>query len=245
MPSVDVTNPLAQLVNLKLDAVALCDQGANSRAYIVLTKNRKENTNMPFDQIIKSVNEEHAKVITDHIAAIELAKDAKITELQTQIDTLKSEAEELKKSATPQATQEDVLKSASPEIQALVQKLKGDVDSLIADKQEAIAKERFAKVKAIPVEEDTLKSVLKTASPAVIEILEKASSAIEESLLKAKGAEGAATFSASTKDALYATLEKSARKIMEAEEKITFEQAFLKACERDPDTYNKYSKGVK
>jgi hypothetical protein len=74
MPELTRSNPSFALVNLTLDAVALCNEGANSRADILLTK-RKESQIMPtFDELLKELTPESADVVTKHIAAIEAAK---------------------------------------------------------------------------------------------------------------------------------------------------------------------------
>ena len=242
MPALTPSNPMTALVNLSLDAVALCNEGANSRAHILLTK-RKENTNMTFDELMKALNPEQAAIVTKHISDIEVAKDKTIGDLNGQLTSLNSEVDTLKK-VKPTTEPEDVLKTASPEIKALVEKLQGTVSGLVASQEAALAKERFAKVKAIPADETELMGVLKSASPATIAVLEKAAAAIEAGLV-GKGAAGQGEFAGETADECYAKLEKSARALMVETPTLSFEKAFTVACASDSVTYAKYVKGVK
>lgn len=191
-----------------------------------------------FEEIMKALVPEQATVVTKYISDLEAAKDGVISGLQASVDTLQ-------KSKPTEPKVEDILKSASPEVQALFKAMKDTTDSLVADKTEALAKARFEKTKAIPVEETVLKEVLKTASPAVFDILEKAAKAIEATILTAKGQETPGTFAASTPDSFYAKLEKAANDMVAKAEATTFEQAFTKACLADPESFQKYSEGVK
>lgn len=198
---------------------------------------------MTFDELMKALNPEQAGIVTEHISTLTVAKDKTIGELNTQLTAMTGEVDTLKK-AKPAPEQDDVLKGASPEIKAMFEKMQGTVTSLVAAQEESLAKERFAKVKAIPAEETELLGVLKSASPAVLAILEKASAAIEAGLV-AKGTSTAGEFSDASADDYYKKLEKSARAIMTTETGITFEKAFTKAAETDPETYRKYAKGAK
>lgn len=247
MPIITPSNPEAALVNLSLDAVALCNEGANSRAHIMLLK-RKEKESMPksFEELLKALTADEASLVTKHISDIETAKDEVIKGLNTKITELTGENETLKK-AKPADQSEDILKSVSPEVKEMIEKLQTKVTSLVSEREEELAKARFAKVKALPVEEELLKSVLKSASPAVLSVLEKAAAAIEEGLA-AKGKDTGDNFAITADDA-YAMLEKSAKSIAAAEG-ITFEAAFTKAVETDPKSYNayvnrEYAKGAK
>lgn len=242
MPALTPSNPTTALVNLTLDAVALCNQGANSRAHILLTK-RKENKNMTFEEFMKALNPEQATLVTEHIAGIELAKDKTISELNEKVSTLTSDMDTLQKAKTVEAQPEDIMKDVSPAVKAFIDKLQADANAFVALQQETIAKERYEKVKALPVPEADLKEVLKSASPAVLSILEKAATAIAAGLAPV-GKTTDPEFHGDSADDFYSILEKSAEAIAKAES-ITKEKAFTIACERDPETYAKYAKGVK
>lgn len=249
-----LTTPNARtaLVDLSLDAVALCNEGANSRADIIFTK-RKESTCMPtnFEELLKALQPAQAEIVNKHIAGVEAAKDTEIAKLNDQVKDLtvektklEGQVAELSKSKGT-ATEEDVLKSLSPEVRALFEKQQQTIASLVADKAEELAKARFEKCKAIPCEEATLKDVLKSASPAVVSVLEAAAAAIEKGLATPAGRDTDPAFTGSSADDQYGKLEKSAKDIMAQNAGITFEKAFTMACDADPTTYKKYVEGVK
>lgn len=249
----DATN-FAQsiIVDLDLDKVALCNQGANSRANILLTK-RKENSKMPenFEELVKALTDEQAAIVTAHIAALEkahadeiVAKDETITELNADITTLKEETAKSKPEGE-EKTPEDLLKSVSPELATYVETLQKSVNALVAEQEETLAKTRFEAVKALPVEEEALKAVLKSASPAMYEILVKAANAVETTVLKGKGKDLPADEFVVDANSAYESLSKSANKIMAEEVGKTFEQAFVEACSNDPETYATYVKGAR
>ncbi len=240
------SNPKTALVNLRLNAVALCGEGANSRADIILTK-RKETMNMPksFAELLEALQPAEADLIKNHlaaeVAAAEAAKDAEIGELTKSVTSLQGQVATLEKS---KPAEDAILKGLSPEAKALFAKQQEAIDTLVKARQEETANVLFAKVKAIPCEESVLKSVLSAASPAVVEVLEKAAAAIEKGAMEATGRDGQAEFTGTRQDDYYAKLEKSAKEIAVAKG-CTFEQAFYDACAADPDTYRKYAEGGK
>lgn len=235
------SNPQAALVDLSLSAVALCNEGANSRADILLYK-RKETNSMPktFEELMAALDTDAAAVVTKHIETLRAADQTTIKNLQGEVDTLKTAAP----AAQAPAHEEDVLKGASPEIRALFEKMQGQMNQLLAAQEASVVEERYQKCKALPCEEATLREVLKSASPATVSILEAAANAIAEGLHKATGTSASGTIKTGTADEAYAALEKSAKTIA-AEQGITFEKAFTEACQRDPDTYKKYVEGVR
>lgn len=235
------SNPQAALVDLSLSAVALCNEGANSRADILLYK-RKETNSMPktFEELMAALDTDAADVVNKHIETLRAADQATIKNLQGEVDTLKTAAP----AAQAPAHEEDVLKGASPEVRALFEKMQGTVNQLLAAQEASVVEERYQKCKALPCEEATLREVLKSASPATVSILEAAANAIAEGLHKAAGTSASGIIKTGTADEAYAALEKSAKTIA-AEQGITFEKAFTEACQRDPDTYKKYVEGVR
>lgn len=249
--------PHAYLVNINLDKVALCNQGCNSRANILLTK-RKEPTNMPktLQEIMDALDPEVAAVITkaqtDAIAGAVAASDKEKDEKDKKIESLTAEVAKAKATVTvtPPATEgtdlETLLKSVDPKIAAMVTDLKKSVEQLQNEQLENIAKARYDAVKAIPgVDENELKTVLKSISPAGYNILKAAADAVEKSVLKdPAGVAGEGEAFSNISDAAYASLEKSAKEIM-AVNKCTFEVAFTEACTQNPAVYKSYSKGVK
>ena len=219
------SNPQAALVDLSLSAVALCNEGANSRADILLYK-RKETNSMPktFEELMAALDTDAAAVVTKHIETLRAADQATIKNLQGEVDTLKTAAP----AAQAPAHEEDVLKGASPEIRALFEKMQGQMNQLLAAQEASVVEERYQKCKALPCEEATLREVLKSASPATVSILEAAANAIAEGLHKATGTSASGIIKTGTADEAYAALEKSAKTIA-AEQGITFEKAFTEA----------------
>lgn len=232
----------AALVDLSLDAVALCGQGANTRADIILCK-RKETKSMPqtFEELMKGLEPDAAALVTKHIEGLQAADQATIGQLQGKIS-------ELEKSATqtppPAAQQEDVFKGASPEMMAEIQKMRTALQAMQDQQANDLAEKRYQMCKAIPVEEAKLRDVLKSVSPAALEVLTAAAKAIESTLMKGTGTGVDGVMQTGSANDAYATLEKSAKTIAAAEG-ITFEKAFTEACNRDPATYQKYVEGAR
>lgn len=231
------------LVDLRLDRVDLVHTGSNTRADILLTKGKEQNAMTKFEELFGKLNPEQQAVVKAQMESIEKSKEAEVTALTEKVEALEK-AKPTTDPAPATGTEEDVLKGASPAVVEMVKKMREDMTAMMDRESEAIAKARFESCKAIPCDETELKTVLKTASPAVVEILKKASEAIEKGLCTATGTEAAGEFQAVDVDAQYAVLEKSAKEIMQ-KDACTFETAFTKACEANPDVYAKYVKGVR
>ena len=208
---------------------------------------------MNFEELLKALKPEQAEVITKHIEAAvatsvseaEAKKDDVIKGLDETIAGLNGTVETLQKAKPTTEPQEDILNGASPELKEAFEKLRGEVKALADAQQEELAKARYAKVKAIPVEETELKGILKSASPAVVAILEKASAAIEAGLAP-QGKETNNQFAGETADAYYGKLENAAKDLMsKTETGMTFEKAFSIACEQNPEIYANYVKGAR
>lgn len=244
MPYTTPSNPMYELVDLSLDAVALCKEGANTRANIILTKG-KEKPKMPatYEELMASLKPEQAEVIKKKITDELAVKDTTITTLNTKVSDLEKASK--KPADPPKPAEEDILKSLSPEAKELIEKLKGTVDALITERADDLAKTRYEKCKALPAEEKALKDILKTASPAVCDLLEKASEAISKGILEGKGTDTNNAGVGVTADTAYAQLEKSAKDIMAKNSGMTFEKAFMEASTNDPATYKKYSERMR
>lgn len=237
------SNPQAALVDLSLNAVALCAAGANSRADIILHK-RKETKRMPntFEELMASLEPDAASLVTKHIEGLQSADKTLIGQLQGQVTELEKKVQ-APAAGTETHANEDVFKNASPEILAEVEKMRGQLQQLLDNQANNLVEKRYQLCKAIPVEEAQLRDVLKSASPAMVAVLEKAATAISEGLHKATGSDISGQMKRVDADSAYATLEKSAKAIA-AEQGITFEKAFSIACDRDQDTYKAYVEGV-
>lgn len=238
------------LVDLDLDRVDLVKEGANTKAQIKLLK-RKETQSMNFEEIMKTLKPEHADEIRKAVADARKEKETELATAQADLTKAKEElqaaqtdlakAKETIEKSKPAAQEDDLevlMKSVNPAIAKHFQELQTTVNALVSEKAEQVAKARFETVKSIPVEESKLKEVLKSASPATLEILQAASSAIEKNLLSPKGLESQQQ-TGNDAEIAYTTLEKSAKKLQETESGMSFEEAFVKACALDPATYGK------
>lgn len=241
--------PRFSYVDLHLDAVALCAQGANSRADILLTKSMKEgNSEMNYDEIIAGLTPEAQQCVNEHIETVKsTAVAAAVSPLNTQITELtatnKSLSETIEKSKKDnEPTQEELMKSMPEALRTQFETMQKSIKALEDEKAENLVKSRFEVVKALPVEEATLKSVLKTASAEVFDILTKAAAAVEQGLGVSKGVAGEGPIVASSDDA-YEALEKHATEIAKSEN-VTPAVAFTLACDRHPELYAKYVKGA-
>ena len=238
--------PRFSYLDMTLNAVALCSQGANSRAHILLTKSMKEgNPSMEFNDILAGLTPEAQAVVNKHIEdATTQAVNAAVAPLTAQVteltETNKSLTEAAKGAAEP-TVPEDVMKSLPESVQKQFEEMQKSIKALEDEKEENLAKSRFNIVKAIPCDEATLKSVLKTASPEVFAVLTKAAASIEEGLGKTAAAAGEGSTVVSSDDA-YAALEKHAEVIAKSEN-VTDAVAFTMACEQHPDLYDQYVKG--
>lgn len=240
--------PLFTLVDMNLEAVALCSQGANSRANILLTKSMKEgNSKMGINEILAGLSEEAQATLTKHIEETATAKvtkavedavaplNAKITELEATNKSLTENAAKATQSTEP----EDFTKSLPEPARKQFEEMQKSLAALQAERAEALAKSRFEVVKAIPCDSDKLKSILKNVDADVFEVLTKAAAAIEEGIGKSTAAAGEGKLDKSTDD-YYKELETIADGISKSEG-VSLAKAFTLACERNADLYAKYA----
>ena len=240
--------PLFTLVDMNLEAVALCSQGANSRANILLTKSMKEgNSKMGINEILAGLSEEAQATLTKHIEETATANvtkavedavaplNAKIAELEATNKSLEENAAK----ATQPAEPEDFTKSLPEPARKQFEEMQKSLAALQAERAEALAKSRFEVVKAIPCDSDKLKSILKNVDADVFEVLTKAAAAIEEGIGKSTAAAGEGKLDKSTDD-YYKELETIADGISKSEG-VSLAKAFTLACERNADLYAKYA----
>lgn len=251
------------LLDLHVDRVDLVDEGANSHSYIKLYKRKETDSTMTFEEIIAKMKPEHATVINEAIAKAkqevpeETQKELEGTkkELETKSTELKdkdAELEEVKKSKPKETDEpdfEEVMKSLDPSVQKMFADLQSqkiaaeEVAKRAAEEkinQEAIAKAKD--FKALPVEEAELVTVLKSASPEVMNILAAANKAISESSVfeevgKSKGKD----VSTSAEEA-WDKIEKKA-KVLEDEHKVSKQRAISMAVKENPELYKEYLEG--
>ena len=239
------------LLDLDIDRVDLCSEGANSAAHIKLYK-RKENAEMNFEEVLAKLKPEHAEVITkafdDAKAELDSVNDLLAKE-KADKETAEKEKEEMKdeleKSKEPPAqTEEDVIKNLDPETQEIFKtmKAKAEAAETLAKQmqQEKVQEEAVAKAKelnALPVEQDKLVELVKNMDQEVIEVLKAANKLIVDSdLLKEAGnnAGGDATLNA------WDTIMQKAKAIHEADSSVSVQKAVSQVMVDEPELYEKY-----
>lgn len=113
------------------------------------------------------------------------------------------------------------------------------------EKAETAAVAKAASLKALPVEQSKLVSILKSCTPEVADLLTTINAAIETTVLEEVGknkGNGAATGTPVTSDEAWQELEKKANDIAKRDG-ITVEKAMGKAVSENPELYHKYLNG--
>lgn len=113
------------------------------------------------------------------------------------------------------------------------------------EKAEADAIAKAASLKAIPVEQSKLVSILKSCTPEVTELLTSINKAIEATVLEEVGknrGNGAAAGAPATSDEAWQQLEKKAAEIAKRDN-ITVEKAMATALSENPELYREYLNG--
>ena len=226
----------------------------------ILSKMKPEHAQIVKDELAKAKTEvetEVEKAKAEITTELEKAKtelvtaNEEIAKMKAESEALKEEVEKakcaVKKEEGSEDNMEEVMKSLDPSVQAVFKSLKAQkeaaeevVKQINAQRveEEAIAKAK--ELKAIPVEEAKLVSIMKGINPELFEILKAASAAIENSGLldpigKSKG-------SNDTQDA-WTKIEKKADEYMTADTKLTKQMAIAKAVKENPDLYKEYLTG--
>ena len=280
------------LENLVIDRVDLCDEGANSEAFIELFK-RKERSGMDVQEILSKMKPEHSKVIQAALdastASLTEAKDsvASITkerdEANTALETVKKELEEAKKeledlkasgdddddgdhpddcdcpecrakraekdrksSGNASFDNTETFKSLPAEAREYLNTLKTQKEAAEAElrksREEKVEAEAIAKaqsLKAIPVDQDKLVGILKTATPELIELLEVINGAIEGTVL---GEVGKSSSGASSNVDAWSKIEAKADEIAKSSN-ISKAKAISEVIRDNPDLYREYLEG--
>lgn len=251
------------ILDLHVDRVDLVDEGANSHSYIKMYKRKEHGATMTFEEIVAKMKPEHVEVINEAIAKakeevpeatqVELEKaKTDLADKEKELTDKNTELEDVKKSK-PKETEEpdfeEVMKSLDPSVQKMFSDLQAqkaaaeDVAKRAAEdkiNQEAIAKAKD--FKALPVEEAELVTVLKSASPEVMNILSAANKAIAEgSVFEEVGKNKPGGTDNSASDA-WEKIEKKAKVIAE-EHKVTKQRAISMAVTENPELYKEYLEG--
>jgi len=271
---------LTLLEDLIIDRVDLCDEGANSEAFIELYK-RREKSSMDVQEILKQLTPEHAKVVQDAIdssaASLKEAQESlakaceerdmaktdleatqkELEEAKTELEAAQEaqaahEAEEAEKDKKGKGTvsfdQTETFKSMPEEakeyLSLIKQQKEAAEEELRKSKEAALEAEAVAKaaaLKAIPVEPEKLASVIKSASPEVVEMLETINSALESTVLSEVGKSAAGESGDGAADA-WAKIDSKAKEIAERDN-ITKAKAVSQVITENPELYREYLKG--
>ena len=241
------------IIDLEVDRVDLVDEGANSEAFIKMYK-RKENIEpMDFEEILKAMKPEHAQVTRDEVAkALAVVPSEAAEELaKTKADlvALTGELQEVKKQAGASAaepTVEDIVKGLDPAVQQIFKSLEAQKNAaevvakqLLDQKINDEAVSKAAELKAIPVDQDKLIAVLKSATPEVLEVLAAANGAIANGEIFqeiGKNTPNGASIDAWTK------IEKKAEEVAKRDN-VTKQKAIAIATKENPELYKEYLKG--
>lgn len=252
------------MFDLSVDRVDLVTEGANSEAMIKIFKSKNEGgTAMNYEEILASLKPEHRDVIKsemDKLATLSPEDQAKVDEFDTlntdlakakeELVNLQKELEETKKSvdedvAKGKPDMEDVIKGLDPAVQEVFKSLKAQKEAaeevLKSAQKEKLHAEAIAKakeLKALPVEENTLVSVIeKGVSPEVMNIFTAAAKAFGDSdLFKSKGSD---IGNSSTGTDAWAKIEAKASEIAKSRN-ITVAKATDVAIKENPDLYKEY-----
>lgn len=258
------------LLDLEVDRVDLVDEGANSAAFIKLYK-RKEQNDMKFEEILKSMKPEHAEVIKAEIAkakveipevvatALKKAKEdadkmASDLKLATDAkDAAEQKAAEFEKASCDASGQDskdkmdEIMKNLDPTVQEVVKSMKAQKEAA-----EAVVKqmnEQKLNDEAIVKAKDL--KALPVEEAKLVAVVKNASPEVYEILKAASVAiETGGTFaevgkSKGNKDGgdAWTKIEKKAEEYVTADSKLTKQAAITKAIKENPELYREYLNG--
>lgn len=180
------------------------------------------------------------KKLTDADAAVKKANK------ETEEAVAKLAAKDTNDNKDDKVKDEEVMKNLDPAVQALFKKMQETADEAVnkakALEETNITNEAIAKAKslsALPIEEAKLVTVLKSASPEVVEILKAANKCMEDSGIFSeigKSKDGNAEGDAWSK------IEKKADELTKSE-RITKQSAIGRIIKENPDLYREYLNG--
>lgn len=263
------------LEEMVIDRVDLCDEGANSEAFVELFK-RKET---PMDKDIKKnlpeeekpaaeqtcAKEEPATPVAEAMPEAPAAPNIEANPLEAELAAVKAELEEAKAQLAAMGAASEVaqkaddkpntlsfdstetIKSLPPEIKEYIDTIKAQKEAAetalaksMEEAKEAKAIEKANTLKAIPVAQEKLVGIIKSASPEVIEVLETVNTALEGQLLSEVG-KSVTTDVPATNDA-WAKIESKANALA-IEKKVSVAKAISQVIDENPELYREYIEG--
>lgn len=220
------------------------------------TKNTvtKEGTErMKYEEILNGLPEEQRQVMVE---ALTVAVNAKAAEMQTTIDGLQQEVENLKQAAPPvEPTVEDMLANADPKIVAMINlereratAAEAEANALKQEKELAAFTAVVVALDKLPVNAEKLAPVFRNFAAADKEgyeelkaVLIAANNMLDSSALFTEVGSSVAT---APKGTAVEQLEAAAIQIAQASN-ISKEKAFVEACKTNPDLYQQYVNEMK
>lgn len=251
------------LEDLVIDRVDLVDEGANSEAFIELFKRKELEKPMDYVEVIAKLDPEQGELIQ---AAIDkLAEE--IIKVKEELATTEAERDELAKQVetmnTEEAPKEDeeednvdklpfdekeTLKSMPQEIRDVFNKMKDQKEAaeeaLRKAKEQELHTEavnKAATMKSLPIEQDKLVDIVKTASPEILELLADASKVIGETALNEIGKNQGFEVGSTSND-VWAQIEQKAEEVVKAKS-VTKAKAISIVVDENPDLYKQYLQG--
>lgn len=251
------------LKKLEITKIALVEEGSCSEAHINLFKSKegkgtKKMAKKTLEEILKGLSEEDKAVIDAEIATINKAK----SDLETEKGELEKACSDMKKEMEDKDDKDDeddndedkLMKSASPEIQAIVKAAReqAKANALVAqklqdEKMEVLAKSKAATLKNLSADEANIAGIFKSLNGTssematkVFEILERANAVIEKSKAFEEAGTGTEGATSGDSDSAWSEIEKAAEPISKAKN-ITKEQAITEVMINQPELYKKYT----
>lgn len=238
------------LESLVINRVDLVSEGANSAAFVELIKRKEKTTSMTFDEVIAKLKPEHAEIVKAEVERlnedITKSKEA-VDTLKADKDTLEATLEKMKKEDKQE--EDDIFKGMDPKAVEVLKTFKAQKEAAEEElrkskdaKLQAEAVAKAATLKALPVEQEKLVGIVKSASPELLDVLSSINTAISTTVLEEVGKNKTGNeFQVSGSDA-WGKIEKKADEVAKRDN-ITKSKAIGVVITEEPDLYNEYLKG--
>lgn len=242
------------LEDLVIDRVDLVDEGANSAAFIELYKRKEHKESMNYEEVIAKMKPEHAALIQAEIDRLsgEVAKSQEdLTLVTTELDeaVLKLAEADTKEIEEDTNDEEDILKAMPAEAREVFTKMKAQKDAAEEElrkakesEKEAEAVSKAAELQSLPIEQDKLVGIVKSATPEVLELLKTVASTMEETTLGEIGKSTAGAGVVTDSNDAWSKIEAKADDIVKST-KISKAKAVTQVVNENPELYKQYLQG--
>lgn len=241
---------LKSLKNFFIKFVSVVDSGDNPPAEVKMFKNKGGGNMKTFEELMKSLSEEDAKLIKTEVEG----KDAKIAELdKTNKELEKNQKEPIKKE---EPSDEELLKSADPKIRELLEKAQSDAKTAKeeADKLKKANDEKDAELKkellnkeaekypSIGATKEDLIEILGSVDEKTSTLIKAIFSATNEALKDNKLMKAIGSDKDPEDKKAMEKVEDKVSELRKADPKLTKEQATTKVLKENPELYVDYLK---